>query len=212
MKPPIKHVWFDFAGTLYRETPEFNAVHDHIRYETFAGVKGIADIEVAKREFLKLYRQHGTNSATFRALGKPADFWAQARDKMDFASVLKPDAAVTRTLELLKREVPISLFTNFNKSKAIELLELLKIPPEVFTHIITGDQLRERKPSPDGFLLAIQKSDLPPEQILYVGDRVGGEILPAKKLGIKTCLLYARSDEADYCFERFADILNIFES
>ena len=56
----------------------------------------------------------------------------------------------------------------------------------------------------------IKKSHLPPEEILYVGDRVKVDVLPAKELGIKTCLVWDKSDEADYSFEKFEDILSLF--
>jgi FMN phosphatase YigB (HAD superfamily) len=48
----LKHVWFDLAGTLYRETKKFNEVHDNFRYSTFAKVKGIPDLDKAREEFL----------------------------------------------------------------------------------------------------------------------------------------------------------------
>lgn len=55
----------------------------------------------------------------------------------------------------------------------------------------------------------IKKSALPPDEILYVGDRVDVDIKPAKQLGIKTGLVYGKSELADYSFEHFEDILAI---
>lgn len=205
----IKHIWFDLAGTLYKETDEFNQVHDRFRYETYGKLLGISDPEQAKAEFLEAYAKAGSNSAVFRALGKPSDFWMKALNDMDFAAVLEPDPDVYETIAKLKELVPISIFTNFDTTRLANLLAHLKISINDFTHVISGDDIKERKPALDGFHLMIEKSQLPANEILYVGDRVAVDIIPAKQVGIQTCLLYETSPEADYCFENFRDILGI---
>ena len=205
----IHHIWFDLAGTLYRETDKYNQVHDQFRYDTYGKLQGISDPEKAKVEFLDAYKKAGSNSAVFRALGKPSDFWMKALDHMDFTSVLDPDPSVYETIKELKNHVPISVFTNFDTNRLRNLLDHLKIPASYFTNLISGDDIKERKPALDGFYAMIEKSDLPPNQILYVGDRVAVDVTPAKQVGIQTCLLYTNSPEADYCFENFREILSL---
>jgi len=56
----------------------------------------------------------------------------------------------------------------------------------------------------------IKKSHLPPEEILYVGDRVKVDVLPAKEVGMKTGLVWDKSEKADYSFEKIEDILSLF--
>lgn len=197
------------AGTLYKETSTFNELHDRFRFETYAKLKGITDIARAKKEFLALYEKHGSNSAVFRALGQPSSYWMQQLDDLDFNSVLKPDPEISRTIEELHRLVPVSLFTNFVRYRIDGLLEHLQISPSFFTHIIAGEDVKERKPALDGFKLMIQKSELPPEQILYVGDREAVDILPAKELGMQAALLYGESERADYNFKDFKDVLSL---
>ena len=55
----------------------------------------------------------------------------------------------------------------------------------------------------------IEKSSLKAENILYVGDRVKLDIVPANKVGIQSGLIYGESELADYNFENFSDILSI---
>lgn len=208
MKADIKHIWFDLAGTLYKETPEFNEVHDKFRYQTYADLKGIKDLEVAKREFLELYKKHGSNSAVFRALGQPSSYWMKALDNMDFTAILKPDHEISQTLAALKDKVPISLFTNFVRYRIDGLLNHLQIPPEYFTHILTGDDITERKPNLEGFHKMIEITGIPANQILYIGDRLDVDVKPANAVGLQTGLLYQGANEADYCFETFKDILS----
>lgn len=198
MRAPIKHIWFDLAGTLYRETDEFSAVHDQYRYHTYARLRGIMDPDRARQEYLALYKTHGSNSAVFRSLGQPSNYWMKALEEMDFSAVLKPDKNITETLKELNRVVPISLFTNFPKARIDEILGIIEIPADLFMHVLSGDDIAERKPALDGFYAMIKRSGLPGENLLYVGDRVEVDIKPAKQLGIQTCLVWGYSHEADY--------------
>ena len=211
MKDGIKHVWFDFAGTLYKETYEFHVLHDRLRYQTYAKLKGLDNMEAAQHEFQELLSKYGSNSAAFRSLGQPADFWNQKLDDLDYGSVLKPDPVVSQTLAKLKEVVPVSLFTNFVKYRVLHLLNILEIPPDYFTYILSGDEVTERKPALEGFHKLIEESKISPHQILYIGDRVDVDIKPAKLVGIKTCIIYSKSSEADLCLDSFEDILNIIK-
>lgn len=209
MRASIHHIWFDLAGTLYEETPKFNKVHDQFRFETYAKLQNITDLKQAEREFLELYQKHGSNSAVFRALGQPSSYWMKALDNMDFTAVLNPNPEISETLAKLKNEVPISLFTNFVRHRIGGLLNHLEISPDDFTHILTGDDITERKPHLEGFYKMVKLSGLPANQILYIGDRLEVDVKPAKAVGMQTGLLYGKSDEADYSFESFKDILGV---
>jgi FMN phosphatase YigB (HAD superfamily) len=205
----IQHIWFDFAGTLYRETPDFTKAHDDFRFHVYADLQGITDPARAKAEYLELYKQHGSNSAVFRALGKPSDYWMNALDDFDFTALLQPDPAVPETLIKLKDTVPLSLFTNFVPRRITMLLEHLDIPTDCFTHVLSGDDISERKPALDGFYKMIKLSGVPASQIMYIGDRVDVDIKPAKQVGMQTCLIYGKSEEADYCVAGFREIADV---
>jgi len=205
----IKHVWFDMAGTLYHETPEFEAEHNRVRYTTYAEVTGITDMAQAEREYEALQKQYGSNSAVFTSLGKPSDFWQIAFDNVDLSTLLKPDPEITATLEALAGKLPISLFTNLKRTKIEPVLRLLDIDPALFTHSISGDDLVHRKPHPEGYCKVVELSGLPANQLLYVGDKVDKDVLPAKAEGIQTCLLWQNSPEATYSALRFKDLLEI---
>jgi FMN phosphatase YigB (HAD superfamily) len=209
MTQSTEHIWFDLAGTLYKETVMFNEAHDQLRFDAYATVTGQGDPVKAKAEFLKAYKRHGSNSAVFASLGKPSNFWMQAMDSLDFGAIISPDPEVTETLRRLKEFQPISIYTNFKRSKIFEVLELLEIPAEWFSNILSGDDVTRRKPALDGFYEIIRISGLPAEKILYVGDRVDVDIVPAKSLGIHTCLVYGTSDQADYCINSMREILNL---
>ena len=206
----IKHVWFDLEGTLTIRSVDFNEAHNQLRYETYSEVVGKPLTKELKQEFEKLYAQYGSNSAVFRSLGCASDFWQKRFNKLDKTRYYKPVKTVYSTLEKLKEKVLISIFTNLKPEEVESTLKIINIDKSWFKFIISGDDIEERKPALDGFYLMIKKSGLPPEEILYVGDRVKVDILPAKEVGMKTCLVWDKSNEADYSFEKFEDILSLF--
>lgn len=208
----IKHMWFDVAGTLYRETPEFDVAHDELRYRTYAALVHQDNSKVAKKAYDELYAHHGSNSAVFTSLGQPSDYWQRAFDNMDVSELLKPDKEVTMTLAALREVVPISVFTNLKPAKIDSLFKQLNIPVEYFTHVVSGDDIRERKPALEGFQKMIDLSGIRADEILYVGDRVKVDIAPAKQFGMLACMLWEHSDLADFNIQSFAELENIIKT
>lgn len=205
----IKHIWFDQDGTLTVHTPDFHRDHNLLRYQTYADlVKKPVSPEI-EAEYEELYKRYGSNSAVFRSLGMPSDYWQIRFNTLDPTKYYKPIPAIYETLNIIKDIVPISIFTNVKSSNISRTLTSVRIDRAWFTYIITGDDITERKPALEGFHLMIKKSALPPAEMLYVGDRVDVDIKPAKELGIKTGLVYGNSELADYSFENFEDILAI---
>jgi HAD superfamily hydrolase (TIGR01549 family) len=205
----IKHIWFDLDGTLTIHTPEFHKAHNELRYKTYAEAVGKPLAAELEQEYENLYKKFGSNSAVFRSLGLPSDYWQNYFNTLDEVEFYKPEPQVYKTLETLRTIVPISLFTNVKPDKNLRTLAAIGIKPELFTYILTGDDIKERKPAMDGFHAMIEKSQLPPEQILYVGDRIDVDIKPAKLAGMQTCLLWKKAAEADYSFTNFEDILGL---
>ncbi len=210
-KSLIKHIWFDLEGTLTIHTQEFHKVHDNLRYQTYAKAVNKSVNEKVIQEFEILYKQYGSNSAVFRSLGFPSDYWQKHFIKLDKGGFYKPDPKVYRTIEKLKDIVPISIFTNSKPERILSTLLTININPAWFTYILSGDDIKERKPELDGFYAILEKSNLAPKEILYVGDRVSVDINPAKIVGIRTCLVWGKSKEADYSFEDFTNIVDIFK-
>lgn len=205
----LKHIWFDMDGTLTIHTNKFTEAHNILRYETYASLVGREVNDDVINDFEKLYKKYGSNSAVFTHLGKESDFWMQHFDKLDQDLYYEPVADVYDTLDKLRKKVPISLFTNAKLKNAQKTMSVIKVDMGWFTSIISGDDVPNRKPALDGFSLIIQRSKLPASQILYVGDRVDVDIKPARKLGMKTCLVYSKSSQADYSINSIRDLLTL---
>lgn len=205
-KNAIKHIWFDFSETIVFLKKER---HDRLRYETYAQVveKHVSDELI--QEYEDLYKKFNhSNAAIFRSLGKSSNFWSESVNSVEpnelyeLASQNIPDV-----LKKIKEQVPISLFSNIQLGK---ILASLNINPDWFTYVISAGMFKEPKPALDGFYKMVELSGVQAQEILYIGNNVGTDIGPAKRIGLQTGLMWMKSDEADYSFENFEDILKIF--
>ena len=203
--PPIKHIWFDFSDTIGRID---RTIYNEILYSAYAEAVGKEVSDELKAHYAEEFKKYKSNSAVFTSLGKPAGFLA------DQIAVVEPtklysltDLEIPSVLEKLRNDLPISIFSN-NKMDVI--LPALGIHLDWFTHILGPDDIAKPKPALDGFYKMIEVSSVPANEILYVGDDVHKDLLPAKQVGIVTGLLWKESEEADYCFKNFRAILEKF--
>jgi HAD superfamily hydrolase (TIGR01509 family) len=102
-----------------------------------------------------------------------------------------PWAKFEDTAWLKEATLPMGVLSNFNTSLSTLLLELFG---NIFTHIIVSEEVKSRKPDVAFYQHAISTIGLAPEEILYVGDSLKLDIIPAQSLGLNTLLI----DRADY--------------
>ncbi len=205
----IKHAWFDVERTLYRVTPELEEAHKELRYKTFADVLEKERSDDTDREYERLYQKLGGNSVIFTHLGKSSNFWAHTLVHLDITKVLDPDPTIASTIRAIADNIPVSLFSNLNIDRIKDILHFQSIDELMFTHVLTGDDVQHRKPHREGFEKMIELSGVPAGKIIFIGDRVKTDIIPAKKLGMQTCLIYDTSSEADMCADTFETLLEI---
>ncbi|OGJ02493.1 hypothetical protein A3I95_03580 [Candidatus Nomurabacteria bacterium RIFCSPLOWO2_02_FULL_44_12] len=127
---------------------------------------------------------------------------------ISYFSYCLTDPNIPKVLEDLGKIIPISLFSNIDVKK---ILPELGINPRWFTHILSANQVRAPKPALDGFNKIIELSGVPREEIIYIGDHLEKDIIPAKTVGIKAGTVFEKVPEADYCFEDFKDILEFIK-
>ena len=204
MNQLIKHIWFDFSETIASPNKD---LHDKLRYETYASIMGKPITPNLEEEYEALFAKHMSNSAVFTALGFDAGYWSERISSIDPKVLLTlTDKDIPNVLDQLRKIIPISMWSNIH---AARILPALGIDPKWFTHFLSPDEVKNPKPALDGFKLVIERSNLPPENILFVGDSLEKEIRPAKSLGIITGLIWGTSPEADYCFNSFKEILGV---
>lgn len=206
-KNTIKHILFDFSETIAFLKKER---HDRLRYETYAQVIGKPVTEELVAEYENLYKKFNhSNAAIFRSLGQTSNYWSERVNSVEPSELYElADENVPRVLQKVKEIVPISVFSNIQLGK---ILAALNINPDWFTHVISAGMVEEPKPALDGFYKMVELSGIPAQEILYIGDDIGKDVKPAKQVGGQAGLMWKKSDEADYSFENFSEILEIFK-
>jgi putative hydrolase of the HAD superfamily len=108
---------------------------------------------------------------------------AYLKRKPDF---LKPYPYVLEILEMLKsKDLKLGIITDAKRKKAMQRLDTMGIT-NFFDLIITLNDTGEKKSSKKPFRLAMEKLNLSPKEILFVGDSMERDIVPARNLGMKT--------------------------
>ncbi|WP_312170844.1 HAD family hydrolase [Chryseobacterium sp.] len=97
-------------------------------------------------------------------------------------------------------ELPVkkAVLSNFNSNLG-NILERL-VGKNIFSEIIISENEKLRKPSLEFYELALKKLNVNPEEVLYIGDSLKLDIIPAKKLGFKTLLI-----DRQHIFSSFTD-------
>ena len=93
---------------------------------------------------------------------------------------------------------------------------------DYFSAIFSSADLGLAKPDPAIFRLALQKTNCLPQQAIMIGDRLDNDIVPAKRIGMKTIwikqgfsrLAQAKNleERADWTVEKLIDVLPILLS
>ncbi len=100
---------------------------------------------------------------------------------------------VKETLHELSAKVTIGILTSAGKSVLVEDLNTVKLPIEMFEYIQTAEDTKVHKPNPKVFDPLLNKLNLLPSEVIYVGDSIN-DYLAAKKAGL---VFYGISHDID---------------
>lgn len=120
---------------------------------------------------------------------------------------------IIEILDILKKKnILLSIYTGKGRDASIITLQKLKIY-DYFDLIITGDEVIEHKPSPEGITLFLEKFQLPKDKVLMVGD-APADIRASRTAGVKIASViwdsYSRDEvlklNPDYLFNSVTDL------
>jgi 2-haloacid dehalogenase len=100
-----------------------------------------------------------------------------------------PDSA--SALRALKKRYKLAIISNIDDDLFALSAPRLRVP---FDWVVTAQQARSYKPSPNNFRLAIDRIGLPPTRILHVAQSLFHDIAPARTLGLSTVWVNRRHD------------------
>jgi len=211
--PDIKILIWDFDGTLYK--PNAELFHDVRESEYHAIMEHTGwTREKAIEEFHKLHKVtiQSATAVVAKLCNIPVAAAAiESENYYDRRKYLHRDLRLIEMFEKLKHFRHFIL-ANGMIAKLKETLPVLGIPVGTFEEIVTSETVGVTKPDPAGFLYIMKKTGLPPNAHLMIGDRESVDIIPAKALGMHTCLVWSdtKSAIADVTLPTVYDVAALF--
>lgn len=120
---------------------------------------------------------------------------------------------IVEVVEFIKsKKIPLSIFTGKGRDAAVITLKKLSIF-DYFDFIMTGDDVNEHKPSPEGILRFVEKFKLIPGNVLMIGDSPS-DIKASHAAGVKIASVlwdsYSKEEvlemKSDYVFHTVIEL------
>lgn len=192
---PVKHVWFDCDGTLYKSDKYLEAHRENAIYSELARLTQIK-VETIAQEYPGRLKEFKSNTNAIKSYSFTE---SQARDiynAFDITKTLEKDEGLIKTIDdIKKQDISVSIFTNNKRSTLFAILKKLELHTDWFANLMTAEEVAP-KPSIEGYKKIIVRSECNPNEIIYVGDREDAEISPAKKEGLNTALVWDENPSA----------------
>ena len=191
---------FDIDGTLTSTNDlifaTFNHVADKYLNRTFTNQEIIAMFGPTEDGILT------------EIMGK--DYGAARKDYFKFYTAQHNEMAdiyegIKEVLEIIKSAgLPLSIYTGKGRDSSLITLEMIGVL-DYFDMVVTGDDVKVHKPSPEGIDVFIEKFNLQRDRVLMVGD-APADIKAARNAGIKN----AEVLWDDYAKQRTHDLQSDF--
>lgn len=189
----IKAILIDHMGTLVYEQSEYleklmeecnKNCPDHNSLE-------ITDYWYQKHdELLKIY--NGENYKTEYEIACEAFDWTKKEmgligDSVYYTSLLaehwKNTPAFQDAYDFFEQcQLPIYILTNNDTEYVLESMKRLELKPQ---GIISSEMTRYYKPAKETFIKALEIMGLEPQEVIYIGDSLGKDMIAAKEIGIQ---------------------------
>jgi len=113
---------------------------------------------------------------------------------------------------LVGSEIRIGIISDYPPDEKVKQMGLGDYPWEF---LINCENVGALKPNTDAFELALKRLGLPPEEVLFVGDKYRYDVLPPASLGMKTAWLTQRKKakgkvKPDIIFRNFNELKREF--
>lgn len=213
LPPAPTVVVFDIGEVLVDETRVWSIWADLIGTSplTFAAVLGAA---VVQGEDHHAVFEHLSPNLDWRRL--------EAEHEQRYGGFREDDLYrdVRPCLEALRAQGRTVVLAGNQPAHRTAQLQALDLP---VIDIVTSDELGAHKPAPAFFEgVRARVGDLPAEQLLYVGDRVDNDVLPAAAAGMQTCWLrrgpwgvlqdLPLDDDADLVLDGLGELPHLLET
>lgn len=189
----IRVLIWDFDGTFYKMIPEIHDMYRENEYRVIMQHTGWSrEKTIAEFNKLHLFKKSGTLTAAILSNISVVEAALECESSMDKAKYLQKDERLSVLFNSLHTFTHFML-VNGIQNKTRQGLAKLGIEQNLFREIVTSEIVGENKPSEKGFRYILEKTGLPSEEHLMIGDRELVDLEPAKKLGMKTCFVWSET-------------------
>ncbi|MFC1653954.1 HAD family hydrolase [Patescibacteria group bacterium] len=206
----MRAIGWDLDGTLYAPNSIPSEVISEMQFKAVMEANEW-DREMAEEEFKEKYSELGSHTKTLTALNVDGPgFFQKLWDELPLEDYIRHDSKITEIFSRLSRHRHF-MVTNSNTMEQVERkLKLVGVLPSVFEKIVTTDKLDKVKPDPQPFMEALNAMALQPKNAVFVGDRLTTDIRGARNVGMKSCMVWGQSPEADLSLPTVYDVVNYF--
>ena len=200
-------LFFDVGSTLVNENKAYEA-----RIKTAIAGKDISYQEFYDKmlSYFRKNKKGDLEALSFYGLERPA--W-----RTDLETLYPQTKEI---LEQLGQEYELGIIANQLPGLEERLKDFGIL--DYFSTIFSSAEFGLAKPDPAIFRLALQKTNCLPQQAIMIGDRLDNDIVPAKRIGMKTIWIkqgFSRlaqvknlEERADWTVEKLTDVLPILLS
>lgn len=204
----LKILVWDVDGTLYKPNPGLLALIEEAQFKILVKKKNIS-LADAKSLYLPLKKKYKSGTTVLYKEGSGSyQRILLITDKVVTKNFIKKDPRLLKIFSKLSSFRHLIL-ANKTKPATIKLVKWLGLNPKIFEKIFTIEDFGVTKPSLKPFKMVLNYTKLLPKDHLMIGDRVEIDLLPAKKLGMKTCFVWGKSDIADVSIPEIYDIVRV---
>lgn len=197
----INWIFFDIGSTLVDESECYE-----IRYKETTD-----NTDITYQEFKNKVIEF---AATFDNPYKEAlQFFSLQKTKW-YTELEKPYLFTESVLDELSKRYKLGIIANQSAGSEQRLTDWGI--SKYFDLVIASAEEGVEKPNPEIFKIALERANCLPENAVMVGDRIDNDILPAKKLGLKTIWVkqgfskyQPKSDVPDYTIQTLEEILEL---
>lgn len=178
MKSRFKGIIFDVDGTL--------AFTNQLIFDSFNHItKKYLGREYSDDEIIALFGP--TEDVILKDICK--DEYENARK--DYYTYYKNNHEIARLydgikeliIDIYKSDILLSIFTGKGRTSALITLEETGLT-DYFDMIVSGDDVENHKPSPEGILMFLSKHNFYPNEVLMIGD-APSDIIAANECGVE---------------------------
>ena len=202
----IKAIGFDVDGTLYHSPPEMASAIGQGIIKSIAGLLRRDEDELAE-EYLARRDEYKSNTMAISSFGLSGEEVVQKLwDELDIEKYVKRDTRLIKMIERLGKKYRLFLLSNGSGRQIKRKLKYLGLSEQDFDPRVYCYDMGWVKPEPAPFLYALEKLEMRPEEVVYVGDRTDVDVEAANSVGLKTILVYGEYKGATASCETVYDV------